>query len=190
MRLGVYEVRAGLLGKNGGWPHRHPGRRCGHEWIIDDRRRQRGAHRDHRVEHQIAAHLRPVQHRRRCEPERYYAGGSDERAHSRCPKELPPLVCLTQRTQTRVQTRREIWRRLDRREVTEDEKPATQRRVVPRALITFAQMTLHRDHVRVGHGAIDEWKVTLAEFAAVHGVGLESSGTGLAGSTRRDQTSS
>src|SRR5688500_2256206 len=181
MCLGVYEVRASLLSKDGGWPHWHPCGRCGHEWIIDDRRRQRGARRNYRVEHQIAAHLRPVQHRRRCEPERYHARGSDERAHSGCPKELPPLVWLTQRTQTRVQTRREISRWLDRREVAEDEKPATQRRVVPPALIAFAQMALHRDHVRFGHGAIDERKMALAEFAAVHGVGLESAGTGLLG---------
>jgi hypothetical protein len=40
-------------------------------------------------------------------------------------------------------------------------------------------MALHRDHIRLGHGAIDEWKVTLAEFAAVHSLGLESTGSVL-----------
>ena len=80
-----------------------------------------------------------------------------------------------------MQARREVWRGLDRCEVAEDEEPATQCRVVPHAFVTFAQMALHRDHIRFGHGAIDERKVTLTEFAAVHGVGLESTGSGLLG---------
>ena len=68
-----------------------------------------------------------------------------------------------------------------RSEVAKNEQAATQCGVMPHAIFAFAEMALHRDHVRFGHGAIDERKVTLAEFAAVHGVGLESAGSVLLG---------
>jgi hypothetical protein len=40
-------------------------------------------------------------------------------------------------------------------------------------------MALHRDHVGIGHGAIDECEVTRTEFVAMHGVALESADSGL-----------
>ena len=44
-----------------------------------------------------------MEHRGSDEPERHDAGGRDERAGTRCPKELGALIGLPQREQTRVQ---------------------------------------------------------------------------------------
>jgi hypothetical protein len=40
-------------------------------------------------------------------------------------------------------------------------------------------MALHRDHVGIGHGAIDECEVTRTEFVAMHSVALKSADNGL-----------
>src|SRR6266536_3055858 len=83
----------------------------------------------------------------------------------------------------------ESWRRLNRRQVPEQEKGAAHDRIVLRAALTLGNVSGHRDELDPRKGVVYEREVIFLEIATVHSgiIGGSGTSTHLTGTGSRPQ---
>jgi hypothetical protein len=85
-----------------------------------------------------------------------------------------------------AEPRHEIGRRLDRREISDDEKSATDSQIMTRAPNATLHVPMHRFHLNAWKYVIDEADVILSKCATIHQSGLVASLVRVSVPERRD----
>jgi hypothetical protein len=71
--------------------------------------------------------------------------------------------------ETRLEPSGKIRRRLDGREIPEQEQSAADLRILPRASLAFRQVSLHANQLDTRESIVYEGKMLITKLATIHG---------------------